>query len=295
VYAHRAAALSGEILGVLERTVEAVRARYESGQGSLADLTQSQIEREKAATELKTVAEERVVLEAQLRALLALPRNAVLGFPRGTEAVPAAADAGPLVAAALESRQELRRMRAMAARMELMIQMAERETTPGFALEASLFENQPLLQDGTMAMREPFPVTGSAAAGTGTPKRAFSGRTAGYVRETRERLAALREQIRAEEEATVARVREAWFAFDRAEREQRLWTGRVAELTRLASEAQDRAYRAGRATLSEALGAAREALESQLEAARRQAQLGQAWAALEVAVGGPLPRAGDGR
>jgi hypothetical protein len=179
--------------------------------------------------------------------------------------------------------------------MEVMLQMAERETTPGFALEASQFENQPLLEDGTMAMREPFGQVATAAEGVGTPKRAFAGRTAGYVRETRQRLAALREDIRAEEEAATARVRESWFAYGRASREQRLWSERVAGLTRLASETQDRAYRAGRATLPEALAAARAATESALEAERRRSELGQTWAGLEAAVGGPIARAEAGR
>jgi outer membrane protein TolC len=293
-FAHRGAELLGEILGLQEQTVQAVRASYESGQGALADLTQAQVELEKARTERENVVAERGVLEAQLRALLALPREAALGRPLGTEVAPAAGDAGALAAVALERRQELRRMRAMAARMELMLQMAEREITPGFALGASLLENQPLLQDGTMAMREPFETVAPAAVGTGTPLRAFAGRTAGYVRETRERLAALREEIRAEEQATVARVREAWFAFDRAAREERLWSLKVGELTRLASETQDRAYRAGRATLPEALGAAVTARASALEAERRRARLGEAWAELEAAVGGPLPRPPEG-
>jgi len=178
-------------------------------------------------------------------------------------------------------------MRAMAERMELMIQMTEREVTPGFALEASLFENNPLLQAGTASVDEPFPVTATAAEGTGTPKYAFSGRTAGYVRETRERLAALREEIRAEEAATAARVHEAWYALDRARREEQLWSVRVAELARLAGETVDRSYRAGRSTLPEALEAARAARESLLEAARRHTAVGQAWAVLENAVGAP--------
>ena len=287
-FAHRGAELLGEILGLQEQTVRAMNARYASGQGTLADLTGAQVDVEKARTERETALVERGVFEARLRALLALPRDTVLGAPRGTEAVPATADAGALAGMALERRQELLRMRAMAERMELMLQMTEREIAPGFALGASSFENQPLMQDGTMAMREPFAAVGTAAEGAGSPKLPTAGRTAGYVRETRERLAALREEIRAEEEATVAGVREAWFAFDRTAREARLWSLKVGELTRLASETQDRAYRAGRATLPEALGAARTASESALEAERRRAQHGEAWAALEAAVGGTL-------
>ncbi len=292
LWTHRAAGRLAEIRGQQEQIVQAVRARYEAGQGLLADLTMAQIELEKTRTELETTVEERSVAEAQLRALLALPRGAALGVPGGDEPVPVpAGDAAALAAAALERRPELRRMRAMAARMELMLQMSEREVVPGFALEASLFENQPLLRAGTMAMEEAFPATAPAAEGLGTPRRAFSGRTAGYVRETRERLAALREEIRGEEEATVARVREAWFAYGRARREEALWAVKIGELARLASEAQGRAYRAGRAGLPEALAAARAEVESALEAARRRTQLGEAWAALEAAVGGPVPTA----
>lgn len=294
--AHRAAALLGELRGLEEQRVQAVRARYEAGQGALADLTQAQVELERTRTELETAAQERGVVEAQLLALLALPRGTTLGEPGGVASFPPAAGIEPLTALALERRQELRRMRAMAARMELMLQMAEREITPGFALGASVFENQPLRQDGAMA---PGGAGGGAAPavaeGAGTPLRAFAGRTAGYVRETRERLAALREEIRAEEQEAAARVRETWFSYGRAAREERLWSQQVAELTRLASETQDRAYRAGRATLPEALAAAVEARGSALEAERRRAALGESWAALEAAVGAPLAAAGEGK
>ena len=288
VLAHRSVALLGGIREIAQQRVSAVQSRYESGQGALADLAQAQIGLEIVRTELATAVEERGVVEQGLRALLVLPNAAVLGIPRGTEEIPAVPDPAKLAAYALEQRQELRRMRAMAARMELMIQMTEREVTPGFALEASLFENNPLTQAGTAAMEEPFPVIGGAAEGVGTPKYAFSGRTAGYLRETRERLAALREEIRAEEAASAARVREAWFTLDRARREEQLWAGRVGELTRLAGETVDRSYRAGRSTLPESLEAARAARESQLEAARRHSAVGQAWAVLEAAVGAPI-------
>ena len=296
VLAHRSVALLGGIRDIAQQRVAAVQSRYESGQGVLADLVQAQVALEVVRTELATAAQERLVVEEGLRALLVLPRTATLGLPRATEEIPAAVpEAATLAAYALEQRQELRRMRAMAARMELMIQMTEREVTPGFALEASLFENKPLVQAGTAAEEEPFPVTAAAAEGTGTPKYAFSARTAGYVRETRERLAALREEIRAEEAASTARVHEAWFALDRARREEQLWSGRLAELTRLAGETADRSYRAGRSTLPEALEAERSARESLLEAARRHAAVGQTWAALEAAVGAPLAAAAAAR
>jgi outer membrane protein TolC len=294
-YAHREVALLGEINSLLRQSVEAVRAGYESGKGPLADIATAQVELEKNLTELATAAGERGVIETGLRSLLALPREAVLGIPGGTEPLPPAGDPAVLAALALDRRQELRRLRAEEARMERMLQMAELEVVPGFSLDLSLFENSPLEQSGTMAMAEPFPAAIPAAAGIGTPVRAFSGRTAGYVRETRERLAALREEIRGAEQSTVARVREAWFAYDRALREERLWAQRVVELTRLGSETMERSYRAGRVTLPAALESARVARESALTAARRRADAGQAWAALEATIGAPLSAAGGGK
>ena len=294
-YAHRAVPLLGEINSLLRQSVQAVRAGYESGKGPLADIATAQVELEKNLTEMATAAGERGVIETGLRSLLALPRDAALGIPRGSELLPAAGDPEELATLALDKRQELRRMRAEEARMELMIQMVEREVVPGFSLDLSLLENSPLEQAGTMAMSEPFPPSVPAAEGIGTPVRAFSGRTAGYLRETRERLAALREELRGAERSTVARVREAWFAYDRARREEQLWAKRVGEMTRLASETMERSYRAGRATLPEALESARVARESALNAARRRADAGQAWAALEMAVGAPLPAAVVGR
>lgn len=294
VGAHRAVALLAEISDILRQRAAAVQSRYESGQGSLANLAQAKVDVEKARTEVATAVAERGIAEEGLRALLVLPPATTLGMPRGTEEVPALRDPGQLAGRALETRQELRRLRALASRMELMIQMTEREAAPGFALEASLFENRPLTQAGTMAMEEAFPAIASAAEGSGAPRFAFAGRVAGYVRETRERLAAMREEIRAEEAASALRVHEAWFALDRARREERLWSEQIAELTRLAGETTERSYRVGRSSLPEALEAALAYRESLLEASRRRTAVGQAWAVLEAAVGAPLnPGAGS--
>jgi outer membrane protein TolC len=251
--AHRSVTLLGEIEGLLRQAVGAVQARYESGRGQLADLVRAEVDLAKNETELTNAAKERAATEAALRSVLALPRGAVLGLPGGDGRLPAVADASALASLALERRQELRRMRAMAERMERMLEMAAREVVQEYSLGLSSFENQPLTQAGTAAEAGAFPAAVAAAEGTATPVRAVAGRVAGYVRETGQRLAGLRQEIRAEEEATVAMVHEAWVGYDRAGREERLWGVRVAELTRLAGETQDRAYRAGTATLPEAL------------------------------------------
>ena len=182
VLAHRTVVLLGEIERTARQRVSAVQSRYESGQGALADLVQSRIALERVVTELANAADERRVVEEGLRALLVLPPAATLGLPRGTEEIPAVADPESLAARAVEQRQELRRMRAMAERMALMIQMTEREATPGFALDASLFENNPLAQAGPRRRRSRSPSRPRRPRGSGRRGYAFSGRTAGYVR-----------------------------------------------------------------------------------------------------------------
>lgn len=271
--------------GLLQSLEETARARYQSGKGGLPEIVQAQVEREKLRVEEANLREERSALQAQLGALLDLPPETPFGEIVLADPAPEFPAPPALVPVALARRQELRRMRAMAARMELMLRMGQRDALPDYSQGSSWFADKPLRQAGTMRMEEPFVPAGADAAAPAAPADSWPGRDRSYLRETRERLDALLREIAAEERATEAEVREAWTALERARRERELYGTRIEELTRLAADVLERGYRSGGGTLGELLDAQRARLDAGIEAARRRAGVGAAVAALEALLG----------
>ena len=271
------------LLKGLER---AVVKRYEAGKSALQELTGIQIQKEKIAQELITVQEERRNLETGLRAVLNLSSGVKIGIP--ADKVPAASFPAQekLISLAIQRRQELKKLRAMISRMELMIEMAETEIRPGFTLNLSLSENQAVNQAGTMKMEEPFAVSTKAGMGEGLPKAPWTGLADAYLRETKQRLDSLRRELGGAEADTHAKVREAWFAADRAKREAALYRERVVRLSGLSFSTALKAYETGIMPYAEIIDSLMTLLENRLAAERKNADAGQAMAVLEETVGG---------
>jgi outer membrane protein TolC len=169
--------------------------------------------------------------------------------------------------------------------MERMIEMAETMTQPGYSLNLSLYSDEAVTQVGTFRAREPFALETTAATGAGLPKMPWYGTDDAYVRETRQKLAALREDLRKAEDATSFGVREAWFGLDQAAREERLYEGSVVDLSQAALEVSTRGYEAGRVTFADVIASYTNWLKAKLALERRRADLGVARAELEEAVG----------
>jgi outer membrane protein TolC len=284
-YRERAAALAERSLSALAGLEEAARARYEAGKTSLPELLGAGVDRERLRTEIVTLREERRAAAARLGALIDLPAGALVGSPAVAPPGAAVPPVAALVPIALAHRQELRRMRADASRMERMIEMAGKEVLPGYTPRLSLFENRAAVQVGIAAAEETFPTTAAAGEGAGAPRRPWSGVGQAYLRETRAALGALRSRIRAEELDTASRVQDAWFAVDRARREGASYRERIGALSRLAADVAEENYRAGTGSLTEALAAVSGRLEVERETARREADLGIAVAELGALLG----------
>ncbi len=98
-------------------------------------------------------------------------------------------------------------------------------------------------------MKEPFAMATTASTGAGLPKMPWYGSNDAYLRETRQKLAALREDLKRMEDETVFRVREAWFRLDQARREEALYAGRVVGLSQAALDVSTRGYETGKVLL----------------------------------------------
>ncbi|MDZ7696407.1 MAG: TolC family protein [Deltaproteobacteria bacterium] len=138
---------------------------------------------------------------------------------------------------------------------------------------------------GSFSSPRAFPVSVQASTGYGLPKMPWYGIEDAYLRETRQRLNALKKELEQEEARTATLVREAWFRLDLAKREESLYRASLLELTRTALDVSTQGYQAGKVSFADVIASYRTWLETDLAAERELSTLGIAWADLENAVG----------
>lgn len=285
VYVGQAAETTTRMIDLLENLDRSVASRYESGKTSFQDLVRIRIEREKAREELKTLAEERANRAADIRGLLALPPRIAVGMPAFHEDRAALPAQEKLETLALARRQEVRAADAMVDRMELMLEMVETMTFPGFDLGLTPAPR------GVIAPSAGGPAMGEAAgsavqtAAAQAPSRPFLAADAAYVGEIRQRIAALKSEREAVRAETLVGVRTAWFAADRARREEALYAAKVLGLSQSALESSLQGYATGSVGFSDLLESYTGWLEANLARQRARAEIGIGRAGLEAAVG----------
>ena len=285
VYLEQAEVTTREMLILLERLEAVATTRYEAGQTNFQDVIKVRIRRQILEEDLGTLMEKQRTVHAKIRELLALPPAAALGAPLRGDPPRGVPDLDPLYALAVERRQEIRRLKARIAKMERMVELAETRIYPAYTLNLSLYPDEAVTQVGTGRMKEPYAVTTTAYRGAGLPKMPWYGTGDAYVRETRQKIEALRERLRREVERARFEVRRAWFDLDRAAREEALYAKSVVDLSRAALEVSSRGYEAGRVAFADVIGSYTAWLQANLALARKRADLGIAWAELERTVG----------
>jgi len=285
LYTVQAERISQEMLTRLRHLEAVARVRYETGKTSFQDMIKIQIETDKLGEELKTLREEQKNFAAKIRELLDLPPKTKMGLPLARTPQAEIPSPDDLYRKALEERQEIWQTRAMIGKMERMIEMAETMIYPPYSLGLSLFQNEAINQVGTFAMKETFPVKVTASTGAGLPRMPWYGTNDAYLRETRQRLAALREELKKTEDETIFRVREAWFRLDRAKRQEALYAQRVVNLSLAALEVSTRAYEPGNIAFADVIESYIGWLNNRLSLERERSNLGIAGSELEEATG----------
>jgi outer membrane protein TolC len=237
---------------------------------------------------LVTLRERQRNLESKIREILNLDRDIKLGFPQAARPVGKIPTQQTLYKMARERRQELRRLRANIGRMERMIEMTETMVLPPYTLNLSLYEDEAILKVGSFASKDTFPTSTEVSQGAGLPKMPWYGIQDAYLRETRQKLDALREDLKQAEAATVDRVRFGWFELDRARRELSLYKNKVVNLSKSALDVTTRGYESGSVPFADVIAAYTIWLDANLSLANQQSRFGVAWAELEQAVGTSL-------
>lgn len=287
IYVGQAAEITTRMIDLLENLDRSVASRYESGKTSFQDLVRIRIEREKAREELRTLTEERGNRAAEIRGLLALPPETVVGTPEYREAWAVLPAQATLESLALERRQEVRAVDAMVARMERMLEMIETMTYPGFDLGLTPAPRGVITPSaGGSGMGGAADGPGqTAAAAAKAPSRPFFAADEAYVREIRQRILALKSEREAIKAQTLVDVRAAWFAADRARRVEALYAAKVLGLSQSALESSLQGYAAGNVGFSDLLESYTGWLAANLAHRRARADIGIARSGLEAAVG----------
>jgi len=286
-YTIRAREITADMLNLLIHLESIAKTRYETGNMSFQDLIRVMIEKTKMEEERKTIGEEQVNWKVKILELLDLPPDTELASPIAVDPPAEVPALDGLYSIALEKRQELREMRAMIGKMERMIEMVETMIHPPYSLSLSLFQNETIVQTGTMRMKEPFPLKPTAFTDGGRPRMPWYGVNDAYLRETKQKLAALRMDLKRMEDETIFKVREAWYRLDRARREELLYAERVVNLSQAALEASTRAYETGKIAFADVIMSYTGWFNDHLALQMRRKGLGIARAELEEVLGGP--------
>jgi len=272
-------------VAILDQLELSARKRYETGQETLQAVLRVQIQQTRLAEELTTLQEEHKTLLVGMRSLLDLHPSSAVGNPDVRQPQRAMPNLERISALAFENSQELRTSLAMIGRLERMIEMAESEIYPSFTQNYSLFQNRAASQVGTGGTENAFITDYKAFEGEGIPKNPWFGLENAYLRETRENLTALREDLKKTENDVRFKVREGWFQLDKSIREERIYTKKITEYSRLASEITANRYEAGVADLRDVIDYYMMWFDTLQVAEQKKADIGIAWADLEEIVG----------
>lgn len=290
LYLVKAEGITREVLELYRYLEQVAASRYETGGTSYQDVIKVRIRREILEVDLKTLLEKKRNIKSEILALLNLPPEARLSRPEDSNPPEAVPTLDGLYKMARQRRQELKRMRARVGKMERLIELAETRILPQYTLGLSFYENITAVQVGASARKKDFPVSTRAYRGAGLPLMPWYGIGDAYIRETRQKLNALKKELENAEAVTDLLVREAWYRLDLAKREETLYRSSVLKLAKDALDVSTRGYEAGNVSFADVIASYASYLDQNLSAERKLSDMGVAWANLEMVVGSPLSR-----
>jgi len=266
--------LNRDHIRLVEGIEASARARYESGEGSQADVLRAAIELGRLTNQLAALEVSRQVSQTSLNNLL----NAEVTTPRQVAEL-------PLPIADLRPPDDyLRRARDFCcvllsfARMveaaESDVRAVQLESRPGFELrvEARQFEGDSSIveYDTGVFMNLPW---------------LWRGKYQAQIAEARERVELARSELEQEINMTLQETHENYRAADEALRALRLYEGSILPESEQLVRVTDAEYQSGRSTFLELIDAERAWVDARLSRHRAQADLGQALARLDQITG----------
>jgi outer membrane protein TolC len=285
VFNRKAQKITADTVNLFEDLEAVATRRYEAGKTSFQDVVKIQVKRNVLQEDWITLKERQRSIEAKLTALLNLPPTNTIGHPAtaGTEKkAPRIEDLYPV---AENRRQEILIQQAQFKKMQVVLEMAETMVLPAHTLNYSAFDHQALNTVGSSAGKSAFQTSAAASRGAGVPQNVWYGTNDAYLREIRQRVAALKEGLAKTKAETANRVRDRWFDLDRARREKKLYQDTVVRLSKSALEVSTRGYESGNISFADVITSYELWLASKLRLEKIRSEFFTARARLEQAVG----------
>ena len=284
-FLHQAVPITERTIGLLRELEQVSVTRYEAGRTSFQDVIKVRVQRELLDERLVTLREKLRTTHMEMREILHLPLDAPIGMPQVPVDEADVPDLASLYDTALAKRQEIKMLNARVGKMDALIEMAETMLLPALDMGLSLYKDHAVSQVGTQAGQSTFATRTTASAGAGLPKRPWFGFADAYLREMRQKRRAMQEELNRLQDATVALVRNRWFALDRARREKRLYQDTVVQLSEAALEVSTSGYESDKVAFADVIASYTLWLDTNLALADKRRAYGTSLAELEQAVG----------
>ncbi|HOW96443.1 MAG TPA: TolC family protein [Kiritimatiellia bacterium] len=143
----RSLAVMEEQYNLLADLENVIRSRYEAGSAGFPDLTKAQVEKDRTASELASMRDERGVLSDRLSALLDRPAGPPLPWPAVEPSASALLDEPALLAMIEDLNPELKAAQAMTDRARATQELARRRGRPDLMLGAGVM-SMPSMEGG---------------------------------------------------------------------------------------------------------------------------------------------------
>jgi len=287
-YNQEAAAITSEMIGLLEHLESVARARYETGKAGFQELIQVEIPLEIVRERLTTFVESQRSLEEDIRRLADLTNKSSVGRPLITPEILSQkrtlsnTPIERLNTWALGHRQEIRRLRAQIRKQELLIELAESRILPPFTLNLSAFANTPAQINSGQGS---FPTVTKAPRGAGLPVAPWFGTNDAFLERSRRVLAARKADLLDLINRTQAQIHKRWAALDEASRNVVLYQDKVVGLSQAALDVVTQGYETGKTPFAQVNVSYQNWLTARLELEKNESEVGIAASRLYEVLG----------
>lgn len=271
---------------LLKQMLQIVTAKFRAGIENYQSILKAQVELSRLSDSILTLEEKRGMLIARINTLLNRSPDSQLGSAETLEYLDLTLSLDELYKLGVEHRQEIQKQKITISKMELMIQMASRMSSPDASLGASYFEDRMSLRSGTGKM----PMTFMTQRTVNPQMAVWFGKDDAYVREVEVKLDAMKQMITNMEDKTRYMVKMHHFGANTAKRTAILYENTLIPQAQQALEAASTAYQAEKIDFLNLLDAERTLLNFRLAKQQALRDYEQHMAQLEQVIGVAIPK-----
>ena len=285
LFVYDALSITRENQELLQQMIQIATAKFRAGMGTYQSVLKAQVDLSRLSDSILTLDEKKEMLAARINSLLNRQPDAALGIPEQAADMDVTPSLEELYAMAVQHRQEIQKQKIAISKMELMIQMAGKMSTPDASPGNSYFEDRTGLRSGTDKM----PMTFMTKRTVNPETSAWFARDDAYVREVEVKVDAMQQMITNMEDKIRFMVKMHHFGANTSVRSVALHENTLIPQAQQALEATSTAYQAAKVGFISLLDAQRMLLMLRLAKQQALRDHRQHIAKLEQAVGMAIP------